>query len=530
MCTWLEGRKSLKDQRRGFGPVKSRADFQPKEIQPAKPSTAGGEAVIESAPLVCDLGNGAPLPLTSASQVQDTFGFPQRPCLPPDESAMITNTSIGHLFFDPSSAGGIVQRNPTVGTDEWWSEWNAEDGGLHFPSPSNGSASDAYSQVFEPTFDLENFEQILLSSGTDAKDLQSMPGMSFSPLASLSDYHLALPNSLTLTLPEHEALRHYQTTYSLYRTTKDPNWSTHKVLLSIGAQNPMIMHFLLAVSLNDYSLRKGQASSASSDAETHFQEGARLLIEEMKVGTEQNHVTTMAAYFFIYLYMSKRKSTAPQRLTQLSLTVMEYVERNELNIRCIGPSEFPDDSTALIPSSSGDNSLLARLIMWTFDEDVKCSFQSTGGHLARHLTKNTSRTRDVYEASRNTLADYWKVDYPNSQQLDDDLNSTVLEFLWAMMPLWQDINDLPHEQELMPMDLLLRIEHNFSFLEQVRVLPLILPSYSSICPSSSGLLQRVISTIYMYVLRWQHLYDPFIRMSKLKCIEAIQTVVIAVEQ
>ncbi|KAF2503228.1 hypothetical protein BU16DRAFT_448999 [Lophium mytilinum] len=290
-----------------------------------------------------------------------------------------------------------------------------------------------------------------------------MPGLLQQPSASLSDHHVALPNSLLLTAPEHEALRHYQTTYSLYRTTKDPHWSTHKVLLSLGSYNPMIMHFLLAVSIDDYSLRKGHRSS-SQEAESHFQEGARLLIEMMKRGAEEDHVSTMAAYFFIYLYMSKRKSTAPYRLNQLSLTVLDYVERHELNHRCVN---FSDSSTTLVTNSTKtDNSLLARLIMWTYDEDVKCSFQSTGGHLARHLTQHSARTKDVYEASRNALATHWGAEYPNSQQLDDDLNSTVLEFLWALMPLWQDINDLPHEQDFNSLELRSRIEQTFFYLEQ----------------------------------------------------------------
>jgi hypothetical protein len=379
-------------------------------------------------------------------------GFQPKEIFPAPKDAGTALSLVSDSYLNPANEEGA---------DESWTGWNLDDG--DFPVLTSFNGPDLYSQRLDPCFNIETFAEIFENGGDGFQTVGNIPELLLGPSTSLSDHHVALPNSLTLTAPEHEALRHYQTTYSLYRTTKDPNWSTHKVLLSLGSQNPMIMHFLLAVSINDWSLRKGQ-NVFSQEAENHFQAGARLLIDRMKVGAETDHVSNMAAYFFIYLYMSKRKSTAPQRLTQLSLTVLDYVEKYELNVRCV---EYPGTSTTLITSPKNDNSLLARLIMWTFDEDVKCSFQSTGGFLARHLTQHSGRTKDVYEASRNALANHWGADYPNSQQLDDDLNSTVLEFLWAMMPLWQDINDLPHEFGLISLESR-SIEHTFSQLEQVR--------------------------------------------------------------
>lgn len=92
----------------------------------------------------------------------------------------------------------------------------------------------------------------------------------------LSDHHIRSPSSLTLNSGEHHALKHYQTTFSIYRTTKDPKWSTHKLLLDLGASNSMIMHFILAVSINDVNRRKEHYDS--SEAEGHFEAGARELI------------------------------------------------------------------------------------------------------------------------------------------------------------------------------------------------------------------------------------------------------------
>ncbi|KAF2417679.1 hypothetical protein EJ08DRAFT_70343 [Tothia fuscella] len=244
----------------------------------------------------------------------------------------------------------------------------------------------------------------------------------------------------TPELNEHEALRHYQTTYSLYRTTKDPKWSTHKVLLNLGARDIMIMYLLLAVSLNDYSLRGGQSTS-SREAENHFQLGAQLLITRMDFAVDGNTIAIMAAFFFIYLYVSKRKYTAPQRLSQLSRRILDFVRTHDLVFDCVDSASICHQSQTE-ETAVYSRSLLARLIMWILDEDVKCGFPGSGGDFARYLAQRSTKTKAIYDASRNALGDYWGNGYPHSQMLDDDQNSTVLEFLWALMPLWQDINDL----------------------------------------------------------------------------------------
>ena len=281
----------------------------------------------------------------------------------------------------------------------------------------------------------------------------------------LSSYHVSLPNSLELDLDEHRALKHYQSTYSLYRTTKDPNWSTHMVLLRLGSKDPMIMHLILAVSINDLQNRNGDPLW-SLQAHNHFQTGVHLLIKNMQEDNESKHILLMASFFFIYLYMTKRQSIAPQQLRQLSLAVANYVKKYNLESLCTGSSQSSVTSSVTVNSSKYDRSLLARLIMWTFDEDVKCSFQGAGGYFARHLTDHEVRTKSVYDVSRNALSAYFGTEYPVYQNMDDQQNSTVLEFLWALMPLWQDINDIPwhdsHSAQSYP-----HIEQAFRDLEEV---------------------------------------------------------------
>jgi hypothetical protein len=346
-------------------------------------------------------------------------------------------------------------------SDEWAQQMSDDGSSFTLLGALDGPFDLANSQSVDVSRESTELAQLLTSHSYADRighDLLAMASIS-----SLSDYHMELPNSLQLSVYEHEALRHYQTTYSLYRTTKDPNWSTHKVLLHLGSSDKMIMHLLLAVSLDDHSVRTGYSSS-SQEAENNFRAGAELLIKTSSLGMETDKVVMMAAYFFLYLYMSKRASTTTQQLSQLSLTALNYVKKHGLLQSATGSPALSDQS-ALSSTTTHNRSLLARLIMWTLDEDVKCSFQGSAGHFAKHLTSGDAKTKDIYDASRNALGDHWGLLYPHSQILDDDQNSTVLEFLWALMELWQDINDL--SQESKPSDLKSRIKERFNLLEEV---------------------------------------------------------------
>ena len=408
---------SIQDFRRGYGPVKSRAGtWVAPSIAPKPPGPIAAE---------------------------------MRTDFPPHQELLWSNPATVNEWR-------VVEwSNESDGSTEDFSVFELLDNSIDLGD----------SLLLDPSLEIFDFEQ--LSTNYSSYNNDTTYGLlDTNPSPSISGFHVALPNSLELSPYEHEALRHYQTTYSLYRTTKDPNWSTHKVLLCLGAHEKMIMHLLLAVSLNDYSTRAGSPSSCQ-EAKNNFRAGAQLFMNASSSGlrTDEAHVVTMGAYFFFYLYMSKQKSIAPWRLSQLSLRVLNYVKKYDLLTSCLVSHASPDSSHSNSNKSSHIGSLLARLIMWTLDEDVKCSFQGSEGHYARHLASCDAMTKDIYDMSRTALGDFWCDIYPPSQARDDERNSEVLDFLWALMPLWQDINDLSREPD--PSRLKSRIEQKFIFLRKV---------------------------------------------------------------
>jgi hypothetical protein len=270
-----------------------------------------------------------------------------------------------------------------------------------------------------------------------------------------------------LSVKKRQALEHYQTTFSIYRTTKTPKWSTHKLLLDLSAENSMLMDFILAVSLNDVCHRKEHDSS--QEAQEHFEAGARALIETIKEQSAKDYVFVMASFLFLYLYMPKRKSVPRQRIRQLSLTVLEYLKQHHLDSRCLDSTPHLDTPGSPRDITSRDRHVLARLIIWIYDEDVKCGFQGSGGLLAEYLTAHRERTMAVYEVSRTVLKAHWSSNYPAWESADDDDNAVELEFLWALTGLWQDINELSQGVDLHQVEMRDRIEERFTLLEKVQI-------------------------------------------------------------
>jgi hypothetical protein len=252
---------------------------------------------------------------------------------------------------------------------EWWATMGVGQEGLNWSTISN-CADDLFLPFNSPSPDLNALDEIFFS--IDAEMIGSVGLGSVLPQP-LSDFHIPLANFMVLSSKEHHALGHWQTTFSIYRTTKDPKWSTHKLLLDLGSYNTMIMHLIPAVSINDACHRQENAP-ASQEAQNHFDAGARELIETIE-NPEENYIILMAAFLFLYLYMPKRNPVSRQRLKQRSRIVLNYIKKHRLDTQCLESRLYNDSSEKSASLSSRKQSVLARLIIWTYGKDVKCGFK-----------------------------------------------------------------------------------------------------------------------------------------------------------
>jgi hypothetical protein len=358
-----------------------------------------------------------------------------------------------HAQIDPTAFNKSFHNNPM------WSEMGMDN---EYTTSSNPSdyAIDILQTMgsggfggFEPSVSFLDF------------DSYWCPG--FDPLfQTLSDHHIPAANSLVLNTTELHALNHYQDAFSKYRTTKTPRWSTHRLLLDLASDNAMIMHFILAVSINDVSYRKQEESS--EEAKQHFKIALQDLVNMVEEDLAENYTLCMAAFLFLYLYIPKQRLLPPHTVNQLSTMVRDYVERHRLDSLCL---EHKNDKLSESSFTSPNRNVLARLIIWTFDEDVKCGFQGYGGYLAEYLTARRERTMAVYEVSRVVLQVHnWGETYPKDQADDDDDNAMELELLWVLTALWQDINELTQKPCSERAESCRRIDQRFTLLPKVCLL------------------------------------------------------------
>ena len=252
----------------------------------------------------------------------------------------------------------------------------------------------------------------------------------------LSTQRIALAPSFQVTKREHRALHHFQTQFSLSRSSKCPLWSTHALMLRLGWEQPMTMHLIIASSLTDLSLRSLENEALYRFAIPHFRAGLHLLIDTMNSGCASDQTTILPAFFFVYVYLGMRQDTPAQGVSQLSKMVLNYVRHYNLDGRSSG--EYQTDNST--PSNHG--AFTFRMLIWLFYEDAAGCFLGQGGMLARYLLSDPNHLEEIYEQSTTSLEACWGPYYPDSEAVDDVENATVLRSLFELMSLFQNINQL----------------------------------------------------------------------------------------
>jgi hypothetical protein len=235
----------------------------------------------------------------------------------------------------------------------------------------------------------------------------------------------------------------------------------------------MIMRFILAVSINDVCYR--QENESPKEAQDHFRTALRDLAEIVEEDLAENYQYMMAAFLFLFLYIPKQRSIPPSTVNQLSIAVRDFVKSHKLDSLCL---EQMSETGVANSFACPDRNVIARLIIWTYDEDVKCRFQGYGGYLAEYLTAHRERTMAVYEVSRVVLQAHWAAGYPQEQADDDDDNAMELEFLWVLTALWQDINELTQKTFLDCVESCHRIEQRFTLLQKASLFHVEFASYA----------------------------------------------------
>lgn len=207
----------------------------------------------------------------------------------------------------------------------------------------------------------------------------------------------------------------------------------------------MVMHLLIAASLMNLGVSQHYDIDICSAAREHSRAGANLLIDAMNSGAEPDHISILTTFLFLYKYMAAQKTTDQRAMTQLSQAVCNYVKNYDLETLCA--KSLPSSALSmeisksfLLPHDKREH--LARLIVWLFYEDVAASIGGSGGFLARNLCADPEQTSEIYHHSTTNLESTWSSDYPEREIIDDVENAAILRFLYEVMTLYTEVNEV----------------------------------------------------------------------------------------
>ncbi|KAF7945683.1 uncharacterized protein EAE97_004721 [Botrytis byssoidea] len=270
--------------------------------------------------------------------------------------------------------------------------------------------------------------------------------------------NLRHPSPLKLSPSEKRAVEHYEKTLSLKFTTKNPTWSTQQIYICLGAQDPLIMHLLLAISFRDLFF-KDKDNELHDLAQKHFRAGIGRLLTAISEEELPHHLSIMAAFWFLYMLGSSQIHAGIGTMMLLSRVVRDYVQKHVTGLLDLDPLN-KRHANAPLPFHLRDQSLIARVTVWMFYADVGFCFCYRGGDLARYLCTDTKNISKIVDMGRAVLALNFNQDYPPDQAADDTQNLEVLDLLWKSAIMCQLVNDLDQN---IPSD---EIEQQFCELEQ----------------------------------------------------------------
>lgn len=242
------------------------------------------------------------------------------------------------------------------------------------------------------------------------------------------------------------------------------------VMLRHGSQTPMIMHLLIAASLMNLAACQDYDQNICSAAREHSRAGFYLLKDAMDSGMEADHMDILTAFFFFYKYTEKQKYTDPRSITELSQALCNHVKLNDLVALC---TDFQPSSPSskIVATRSAitrcKREYLARMIIWLFYEDAGAGVKGYGGALARYLCAEPERSGEIYQQSTTSLESAWGSDYPECEIIDDIENGPILKFLYDVMTLYTEVNDVSRSSHPSTVDAD-AIESKIRRLEEVR--------------------------------------------------------------
>lgn len=405
--------QSLRERRRGQGPLKSRASSKHMPILPG-PTTATASSFSDQANLPrcidtqAGLGDGFGLFQNIAVPSNRGVGLDVLPSFPMEGPRSIPSSteSLNGRMPQEHVNTSAAALGPDFGEDLTFCHgWN------YFDFYSENPLSDGLLMPHDPVMNLETNSK---ACSLDDSFAIHQPTLT-APHIEDPSFAFGFSNTMVSTHYERLGLSYYRTTYTLSRTTRPFSWSHYELFLQIAHKQPMIMHLILAGSLRQLAVDTNADQEPYDLAKRHYNKGSYMLKQSLGEGFKSDHLTIIISFWLLYLAILDRGNILDKKdRQQLTSELHNYVTRHQLDRMCVEAllEKAPCDDASGDGSAKKVSSLLAKVLLWLFYLDIIFSFNNTGGFLADALMVQEGRLSQLFDISQLALEVNWGPKYP----------------------------------------------------------------------------------------------------------------------
>ncbi|KAE8398935.1 hypothetical protein BDV37DRAFT_288086 [Aspergillus pseudonomiae] len=265
------------------------------------------------------------------------------------------------------------------------------------------------------------------------------------PANSLLDPIPLLVMNYTRSIPTYgvddmQALSFHRTIFGPMKSTRAPTQSAQSLFVNYVMDKQMALHFLLAVAHSELSLYYGNGLVLPQRSYQHFDQGTKLLRYALTPRGLPDHVNMMLSFLYMYMFWMRRDQPVPQKVRELSQTVVNYVRTHKVDEFCIndGVNLFPEAFAAglLIPGQV----LLARIFTYLYDRDGFCSFFGCGGSFATFVNDDYSKRRKIWRLSRTVFLLFPEEQGFPSGSLSEIHEAAILDLYFTLITIHHEIN------------------------------------------------------------------------------------------
>ncbi|KAL4937136.1 hypothetical protein BDV06DRAFT_232784 [Aspergillus oleicola] len=361
-CEWPLPRPSLKERRRGFGPIKSRDSgiWSPSSIKPR------------------DVTDGA-----TFSPSEDSLTPLTQRSLPSPGLESLSQTQEGLLVKDSICIGDILPSDET------------------FEVPPNDDTQWICSAETPSllTARMPGNREEHLNDMLNANAFALLRAPLMDPIFTATDLSFAHLSGPALGSDDQQAVHFHCKVFAPLRSTRDWSCSAHTLFLKKAYNRDMAFHFLLAVSHSELAIHYGQGPQPPQESRDHYERGSQLLSQAQNPFANMDHVSMMLSFLYMYMFWMRRDHLNPAKLRDLSKAVLAHVQTYRLDTLCASDDVLSfSESSGVITAS--EQVVLARIMTYLYDRDGFCSFFGCGGLFASYMDGIPQKRQKIWLRSR----------------------------------------------------------------------------------------------------------------------------------